>query len=66
MSHNGSDPLNEGASARSTRGRRRKIPWIIAALLVMFLIAMAVAATSIGILKRPNTDPGSVQKAPAD
>lgn len=46
----------------------RKIVLIALALLAMFVIALAVASTSIGVLQRPGADPGSVDsnQAPAD
>jgi len=60
------DSMNEQLRTPGATRNVRKIVLIAIALLVMFVLAIAVASTSIGVLKRPGPDPGSVQKAPAD
>ncbi|MFD1961464.1 hypothetical protein ACFSHP_24865 [Novosphingobium panipatense] len=57
--------MNERHAPPGARKRFRKSAWIAAGLLVMFLAAMAITSTTIGIVDRPGHDPGSVQKAPA-
>ncbi|MFC6622740.1 hypothetical protein AB3M93_15145 [Novosphingobium panipatense] len=66
MSDQHHDPMNERHAPPGARKRFRKSAWIAAGLLVMFLAAMAITSTTIGIVDRPGHDPGSVQKAPGD
>lgn len=62
------DAMNDRVTPPGRKRNVRKIVLIAVALLAMFVIALAVASTSIGVLQRPGADPGSadVNQAPAD
>lgn len=60
------DPMDERHDVPGKRRPVRKAVWIAAGLVIMFLIAMGVASTTIGILDRPGKDPGAYRNAPSD
>ncbi|EJL34464.1 hypothetical protein [Novosphingobium sp. AP12] len=62
------DVMNDRVTTPARTRNVRKIVIIAIALLIMFVIALAVASMSIGVLQRPGADPGSADasQAPAD
>lgn len=60
------DPMDEKHAPPGARKGVRKAVYLAIALLVMFLLAIGISSTSIGVLKRPGADPGAFDKAPAD
>ncbi|MBF7013774.1 hypothetical protein QUC32_02855 [Novosphingobium resinovorum] len=55
--------MNDHVTTHRRTHNVRKIVIIAIALLAMFLIALAVGSTSIGVLHRPGADPGPLMRA---
>lgn len=59
------DAMNDHVTTHRRTHNVRTIVIIAIALLAMFLIALAVATTPIGVLHRPGADPGSADASQA-
>ncbi|KQM19462.1 hypothetical protein [Novosphingobium sp. Leaf2] len=68
MTEQDKDLMDERMSTPAAQTSVRKAVAFSIALVIMFVIAIGITSTTIGILARPGADPGSMQanKAPAD
>lgn len=68
MTEEQQDLMDERMAAPTEQTSVRKAVAFSIALVIMFVIAIGITSTTIGILARPGEDPGSMQqnKAPAD